>query len=212
MTNFDFGVCSSPNDPVFWAVENPNFLFGNGIVCTQDGEVYASSFGDGVVVRDLNGIYTGFSSGLPEINGYIDVVSLAMDYLGFLWVAVIPFEPGGEPGIYRTVNPVTDVEDNTMASPEDFRLEQNYPNPFNPSTTINYSVPNSSFITIKVYDVLGNQITELVNEEKPIGVHEVIFDASSLSTGTYFYQLQAVNSSSGSGNSFVETKKMILIK
>jgi len=124
----------------------------------------------------------------------------------------VPLDPTVLPGIYRTVNPITDVEDNLAVTPEDFNFAQNYPNPFNPSTTISYSIPNSSFVTIKVFDVLGNEIAQLVNEEKSVGVYEITFDASGLSTGTYFYQVQAIGTSSGAGRSFVETRKMILIK
>ncbi|HEY6436739.1 MAG TPA: T9SS type A sorting domain-containing protein, partial [Ignavibacteriaceae bacterium] len=85
-----------------------------------------------------------------------------------------------------------------------FSLSQNYPNPFNPSTRINYSVPFTSFIKIKLYDILGNEVATLVNEEKPAGVYEISFDASRLSSGVYFYQLKA--------DSFVETRKMILLR
>jgi len=87
---------------------------------------------------------------------------------------------------------------------QSFILEQNYPNPFNPSTTIRYSIPTSEFVTLKVYDVLGNEIATLVNEEKPIGSFEVNFNAVELSSGIYFYKLQV--------GSFIETKKMILLK
>ena len=88
--------------------------------------------------------------------------------------------------------------------PTEFGLIQNYPNPFNPSTKINYQIPEISFVTLKVYDVLGNEIATLVNEEKPIGSYEVEFNAKSLPSGIYFYRLQA--------GSFVETKKMVLMK
>jgi carboxypeptidase T len=93
-----------------------------------------------------------------------------------------------------------------------FSLEQNYPNPFNPSTKIKYTIPSviasgakqSQIVTLKVYDVLGNEVSTLVNEEKPAGSYEVEFNASNLSSGIYLYKLQA--------GSFVETKKMILLK
>ncbi|RKZ00273.1 MAG: hypothetical protein DRQ13_00760 [Ignavibacteriae bacterium] len=85
-----------------------------------------------------------------------------------------------------------------------YSLKQNYPNPFNPSTTISYQIPEISFVTIKVYDVLGNEVATLVNKENPIGSYEVEFNASSLSSGIYFYRLQAGN--------FVETKKMVLLR
>ena len=91
-----------------------------------------------------------------------------------------------------------------VASPSTFSLEQNYPNPFNPSTKIKYSVTQSSNVVLKIYDVLGNEVATLVNEEKPAGSYEVEFNPSSLTSGVYFYKLQA--------GSFVDMKKMLLLK
>ena len=91
-----------------------------------------------------------------------------------------------------------------ISLPKRFFLSQNYPNPFNPSTTIHYSIPELSFVTLKVYDVLGNEIVTLVNEEKPAEEYNIEFNATSLSSGIYFYKLMAGN--------YVETKKMLLIK
>jgi hypothetical protein len=88
--------------------------------------------------------------------------------------------------------------------PTEFSLEQNFPNPFNPSTTIYYSIPELSSITLKVYDVLGKELVTLVNEEKPAGSYEVEFTGDGLTSGIYFYQFRADN--------YVETKKMILLK
>ncbi|MBN1637628.1 MAG: T9SS type A sorting domain-containing protein, partial [Ignavibacteriales bacterium] len=82
--------------------------------------------------------------------------------------------------------------------------EQNYPNPFNPSTVISYQLPVSSLVQIKVYNVLGQEIATLVNEEKPAGTHNVKFNASNLSSGIYFYRIEA--------GKFVETKKMVILK
>jgi hypothetical protein len=99
-----------------------------------------------------------------------------------------------------------------------FSLEQNFPNPFNPSTIIKYSVPSvistegrNLNITIKVFDVLGNEIATLVNEEKPAGIYEVQFDASKLTSGVYFYRI-AIHSDKLQAGNFNETKKMIVIK
>jgi len=86
----------------------------------------------------------------------------------------------------------------------EFFLGNNYPNPFNPSTTIKYQLPEQGLVEIKVYDVLGNEIASLVNEEKPVGSYEIDFNGNGLTSGIYFYQLR-------SGN-YVETKKMVLIK
>ena len=83
-------------------------------------------------------------------------------------------------------------------------MGNNYPNPFNPSTTIKYQIPQLSLVTLKVYDVMGSEVATLVNEEKSAGTYEVEFNATGLTSGIYFYQLKA--------DSFVETKKMILMK
>jgi hypothetical protein len=96
------------------------------------------------------------------------------------------------------------VETDTVLTPDKFDLSQNFPNPFNPSTLIKYQLPKSSHVTIKVYNVLGDEVAILVNEEKPAGNYEVNFSSGKLSSGTYFYRIQA--------GSFVETKKMILMK
>ena len=88
--------------------------------------------------------------------------------------------------------------------PADYSLSQNYPNPFNPVTSINFAISNREFVTLKVYDVLGNEIATLVNEQKPAGEYDIDFNASSLSSGIYYYQLKA--------GDYIETKKMILIK
>jgi N-acetylneuraminic acid mutarotase len=103
-----------------------------------------------------------------------------------------------------------------LIPPSNFILEQNYPNPFNPSTVIGYQLPISSDVTLTVYDLLGREITTLVDEYKPAGNYEVIFDSHSgnvrnLPSGVYFYQLKATPSG-GQAGFFVETKKMILIK
>jgi hypothetical protein len=97
-----------------------------------------------------------------------------------------------------------EIEVEVDFSPKEFVLYQNYPNPFNPKTVISYQLPVTSNVTLKVYDVLGNEVATLVNEEKQPGVYEVEFDASSFSSGMYLYKLQA--------GTFVQTKKMILTK
>lgn len=104
------------------------------------------------------------------------------------------------------------VENSPRNIPNQFALEQNYPNPFNPTTKIKYTIPSVGtslmkflqFVQLKVYDVIGNEVATLVNEEKPAGSYEVTFDASQLSSGIYFYTLKA--------GSFTETKKMAMMK
>ncbi|WP_337866977.1 T9SS type A sorting domain-containing protein [Ignavibacterium sp.] len=91
-----------------------------------------------------------------------------------------------------------------LGLPLSFSLNQNYPNPFNPSTSIKYQVSSISNVSLKVYDVLGKEVVTLVNQIQPAGNYEVSFNASSLTSGIYFYKLQAA--------SFSQTKKMLLLK
>jgi hypothetical protein len=102
---------------------------------------------------------------------------------------------------------VTSVtEEHTLVM--DYSLNQNYPNPFNPTTTISYTIPQTANVTLNVYDILGNEITKLVNEEKPAGSYEVEFSATgggkNLASGIYIYRLVAGN--------FTASKKLILLK
>ncbi|MBE0570791.1 MAG: T9SS type A sorting domain-containing protein [Ignavibacteriaceae bacterium] len=106
---------------------------------------------------------------------------------------------------------VVGVEDEETF-PTEFVLEQNYPNPFNPSTTFRYSIPTLTKVVIKVYDILGNEIARLMDEEKTVGTYELTWNAEGLPSGVYFYQLKAVDPSTGSGQVYVETKKMLLLK
>jgi len=97
---------------------------------------------------------------------------------------------------------VNEFENNAI--PTSYGLEQNYPNPFNPSTTITYSLANDEHVSLKVYDIIGREIAELVNEDQAAGTYSLDLDASSLASGMYFYKITAGN--------FVSTKKMVLLK
>ena len=99
---------------------------------------------------------------------------------------------------------ITKVEDHGGMLPLEPYLEQNYPNPFNPVTKIKYTIPEGTFVRLTVFDILGNEIALLVNEKKPAGSNDIEFDGIGLPSGIYFYQLRA--------GSFVETKKMILLR
>ena len=110
-------------------------------------------------------------------------------------------------GVFKTVLDTTlvGVEDESgKLMPEKFSLNQNYPNPFNPTTKISWQLPEGSWQTLKVYDLIGNEIATLVDEYRPLGKYEIEFDATGLPSGIYFYQIRA--------GKFVETKKMVLLK
>ena len=172
-------------------------------ILTVGSNIFVGSFGNGVWRS------TNFGNNWSQINdglgsGAYYVLSLGADnqYI---------FAGTNGSSIWRRPlsQVVTGTEEETNLQPKAFSLNQNYPNPFNPSTTINFSVPSSEFVTLKVYDVLGNEVATLVNEEKPAGSYEVEFNSHSdevrnLTSGIYFYKFQA--------GSLVGTKKMILIK
>jgi hypothetical protein len=89
-------------------------------------------------------------------------------------------------------------------APRQYELSQNYPNPFNPSTTIKFELPKASHVSLTVYDILGREVTVLVNEKRDAGVHEVKFDGSNLASGVYFYRLKA--------GDIVQSKRLLLLK
>ena len=86
----------------------------------------------------------------------------------------------------------------------EFKLDNNYPNPFNPSTIIQYSLPSNEYVSLKVYDIIGREVTTLVNQQQSAGSYDVEFNASNLTSGIYFYKITAGN--------FNAVKKMLLVK
>jgi hypothetical protein len=112
----------------------------------------------------------------------------------------IVFDPGN--WILKDLQGVTEVND--LSIPVQYSLKQNYPNPFNPTTTIEFSLPKNGNVTLKVFNVLGKEVATLVNGPVESGTHKINFDASTLNSGVYFYRIDA--------GSFVDTKKMILLK
>lgn len=167
-----------------------------------DGALYAiqhAEFGPpwlnnkGRLFRIQNGVVDTLLSEMPRPSGMV------FNSTGDLFISSF-----SDDNIVKVSNLPVGVEDENNFVADDFSLEQNYPNPFNPSTSIQYRVSSISQVILKVYDVLGNEVATLVNEQKPAGSYEVKFNAEGLSSGIYFYKLQA--------GSLLETKKMILMK
>ena len=170
---------------------------------------------------DLDSAAYGVNPGLPDVrdeqNGPLHDTSYAINttindgssfVLGFF-----PWFDGGASTskylvlwfvrVYGTTSPATGVED-ANALPKEFKLDQNYPNPFNPTTTITFETPKSSFVTLNVYNLLGQKVAALVNQNMEAGSHSVNFDAANLPSGIYLYQLRTDN--------FNSIKKMTLLK
>ncbi len=163
------------------------------LVGTEDSGVFLfSDEGDSLGSRN---------EGLTNLN----VQALALDNNGYIYA-------GTGNGVWRRpLSEVTSVEETQREVPSSYILEQNYPNPFNPITTFRYSIPTQSKVVIKVYDILGNEIAALLDEEKSVGTYELMWNAESLPSGVYFYQLKVYPAIGGAG-SFIETKKMLLLK
>ena len=150
--------------------------------------------GSGAIIHTVNSGATWQSEPSPTTN-ILHGVSFANSGLG---IAV------GDLGtILRTGGGITGIGNNNT-EPGEFRLSQNYPNPFNPSTKINYQLGKSSNVRLAIYDMLGSKVKELVNQKQAPGSYSIEFDASSLSSGTYFYKLET--------GEFTDTKKMVVVK
>jgi len=178
LSTLNWGIGNKDENPLFVGTGDYPYTLLSGSPCIDAG--------------DPNPIYNDPED--PNNPGYA------------LWPAMgtVRNDMGAYGGPGAIIVGIEDDETKELQPPTEFELTQNYPNPFNPTTTIKYQIPELSFVTVKVYDVLGNEVAILANEEKPIGSYEVDFNASALSSGVYFYRLQA--------GSFVETKKMILLK
>jgi len=157
----------------------------------------AAGFG-GLRVLDLSNYSEPFEAGFYETPSPVYGTQF---YRNYVLTAASP--NGGLYVIKNSLHPL-DVEDNTVSGNLSFSLGQNYPNPFNPTTKFSYSIASAQQVSLKIFDILGNEITTLVNEVQSPGNYSVNFDASSLSTGVYFYRLNSA------GNSI--SKKMLLMK
>ena len=189
-----YGVFRSTNEGETWDEKNPmpmDSLATNILVNSRD-VVFANTQG-GIFSSSNDGdSWTSLAGSLSETT------YLGLDANQYLYA-------GTATGIvYRTINPtVTRILDRWTSNVAGYSLANNFPNPFNPTTTISYQISQRGLVTLKVYDVLGREIVVLVNEEKTAGIYKIEYDGSNISSGIYFYKLQA--------GSFVQTKKMILL-
>jgi len=169
------------------------------VAINRKGYIYAGIVGGqnvnlGVWMSTNNGDnWTQLSGGIF----YPFVDAIAFDSTGFAYAGTL----GG--GLYKSTIS-TPVNNNNIAVPKKYLLEQNFPNPFNPTTGIRYSIPVGGFVSLKIYNILGNEIETLVSSYQPAGNYQIMFDGSRLSSGAYFYVLQS--------GDYRETKRMLLVK
>lgn len=148
--------------------------------------------------------WVSFNSGLPTMQVYD---------LKYKQVAGILLAATHGRGCWTfNVNSIIGIGRNTSGVPKEFHLAQNFPNPFNPSTTIKYQIPVNSFVSLKIYNVLGEEVSLLVYEKQNAGSYEINWDAGSYPSGVYFYKLETIDPLRGDQTSFIATRKMVLVK
>ena len=178
--------CGSP-DPA-------SVNFSVGLATSRDG-VHWARYGTSPVLTKGSG-WEGASLG--------SVTVLYRNGTFFMWYSALSSMTGHWQLGYATSPVFTLGLQNSQTTPGAFTLEQNYPNPFNPSTTIRYGLPKSSHVTLSVFNTLGQRVATLVNENQEAGYHSVRFNGTGVSTGAYFYRIQADNN--------VETKRLLLLR
>ena len=159
------------------------------MIPNSEDDLFIATFGSGVYRNGMQ-----INSGLTDTS----VTALAINPAGFLFA-------GTESGlVFRSVQSTTGVDGIPGEMPHSFGLSQNYPNPFNPSTTIRYALPHTSFVTVTVYNTLGQQVAQLVKENQQAGYHEAVFRGDGLASGVYFYRLFA--------GDYTSVKRLLLLK
>jgi Carboxypeptidase regulatory-like domain/Secretion system C-terminal sorting domain len=163
----------------------------------DNGEIYSMAIADKNGRYTIDGLVPGQYSISSEDLGYDSpqTSTTSLDYSGhYSSSASFTMSP-------TTITSVNKAKTNTVQS---FQLEQNYPNPFNPTTTISYQIPSENFVTLKIYNVIGQEVATLVNSQQSAGTYYVKFNGTNLASGIYLYQLRA--------GEYVNTKKLILLK
>lgn len=194
------------DDPIGISIDQS----GNVYVCGESNPNGGSHFKFTVVKFNSDGSFNW--SYIYDENVSSKAVGVWIDNSGFVYAAGEGESPNGNHDLLVVkLNSTTGVEDENKSSLNSFYLSQNYPNPFNPTTTLSFVIGQQSFVSLKVFDILGREVVTLINEERSAGTYEINFDAFELSSGVYFYQL-SVRTPSGRTGSFVETKKMLLLR
>jgi subtilisin-like proprotein convertase family protein len=170
-------------------------------------ESIATIFDDDAPDAMINNLYADFGPTLQPYNS-LKTILTGKNPHGTWRLKVTDLFNGSTGYLYGwgiNINNISGIKgESTTEIPNHYQLDQNYPNPFNPTTTISYQLPISSIVTLKMYDILGREIATLVNEKKDAGKYVIDFNGSYLPSGVYVYRIQA--------GSFVETKKMMLLK
>ncbi len=200
--------------------EPPSPFFTNDFLTAGYARTYPGSWRGVTVMDSVEGVNETVVASAGSFSNCLKICNQQKDSLGQVVFQEHAYYARGVGEVRRTREiPLTEAHVNdlvdysavtsiangqTVLSPSAFILQQNFPNPFNPQTTIRYTLPRSSFVTLSVYSVLGQQLADLVKADIDAGSHSVQFNAGNLASGVYFYRLQA--------GSFVETKKLVVTR
>lgn len=174
---------------IFVTITSGGKLFFGGAKSGVNSNAYQST--------DFGATWSSVDNNIQSIDNQATIRSLFASSGGYLFA-------GTSSGLFKSSGKVTSVNLNGTSVPNSVMLQQNYPNPFNPSTRISFTIPQEGKTILKVYDVLGKEVTTLVNEQLTAGSYETTFTASEFSSGIYFYVLE--------NNNKIEARKMILLK
>ena len=166
------------------------------LLSLPQGDILAATDSSGLRLFSVDGDSIGpCNEGLTTLN----ILTLELGDDGYVYA-------GTDDGVWRRPlsEIVTSTEEISPTFPEDFIIAQNYPNPFNPTTTLEYSLSHAGHVTLKVYNVLGEEVAALVDGEQAAGAFTTTWDASDLPSGVYFYRLTA--------GEYVQTRKMVLMR
>ena len=181
-------------DSTIYMGSNEAFTFEvNAIDLNGESLTFTWQF-DNDVLDETSSVYNGNTSSLPQGIHYLQCrISDGTFSKAVEWVL--------------NINSSTKTEDSGL--PEEFNLSQNYPNPFNPATLIKFALPGSAKVTLKIYNILGQEVKTLLNDNLNAGYHEAKWDALNLSSGVYIYRIHSVGND---GRSFTKSAKMVLLK
>jgi photosystem II stability/assembly factor-like uncharacterized protein len=196
------GVYRSTDSGINWSRVNNGLPTRkvNSLVITSTGKLFASIQGSGVFQSVDNGdTWISFNNGLDNLQ----TRCLAMDSANNIYLGTTTTDTIVKAAIYRLTLP-TSVNEKSLPFPNAFILSQNYPNPFNPSTSISFNLPTRLFVTLKVFDCLGREISTLISGELNAGAHIKQWNATDMPSGIYYYRISA--------GDFIQTKKFVLIK
>jgi len=194
---FGVGVIRTSDGGSFWEYEDIGMLgFGLTLDFRTENEAWSALGGQQKFIYSIDSGATWSQFPTPDSSEIFDVIFSD---------SLHGFAVGRKGTILKYKPPIVDAVSNYRGvTPNSFELFQNYPNPFNPTTILKFSIPKRNYVELKVYDILGNEVATLVNEEKLPGEYQIEFSVTDLPSSVYFYRLQT--------EEYIETKKMLLVK